>query len=316
MSRRARQIIIVAIIILAIGSVVAAVALVEPRAAGTLAGTPDTIAVIRIEGPIAGGEGSSDILGSTVGADRIIEHIREAQNDDSIKAVVLRINSPGGSAAASQEIGNEVVKLRDSGKVVVTSMGDVAASGGYWIASLSDKIVANPATITGSIGVIMQLNNLEEFYRKLGLEVITIKSGPHKDMGSAARDLTEKEREILQAMVNDIFDQFVNVVADGRKMDVERVRAIADGRVFTGRQAVEAGLVDELGDFYDAVDTAAELAGLEDYDVREIGRLSPFERFLEQFGAGAGALRGRGLIERFLLDDRLYNLPGSVGTGE
>lgn len=264
-----------------------------PRARTELAAAEGgrTVGLIYIDGEITGGPSTSGFFGTTTGSDSILSQLKEAREDPEVKAVVLRVNSPGGSAPASQEIGEEIARLRKAGKVVVTSMGDVAASGGYWIAASSDHIIASPATLTGSIGVVMQLTNLQEFYGKLGLSHETFKSGPHKDMGSSTRPVTPEERAIFQSMIDDIYSQFVDVVAKGRKLPVERVRAIADGRVFTGEQAKEAGLVDELGNFNYALDRAAELAGLgKEYEVREFGKLSPLERLLNQF-AGAVSLR-------------------------
>ncbi|MZP30743.1 signal peptide peptidase SppA [Heliobacterium undosum] len=249
------------------------------RADGPSAG--NTVAVVRLEGLIADAGASGGLLGGESGSGQVIETLRRLQEDKQIKAVVLRINSPGGTSAASQEIGREVDRLRESGKVVVASMGDVAASGGYWVAARADKIVANPATTTGSIGVILDLANLTELYQKIGYRPNVIKSGPYKDIASSARDMTPEEREILQGMVNDIYQQFIDVVAEGRHMPHERVRALADGRVFTGRQAKELGLVDELGNFYDAVALAGTMAGISgEPDIREYGRGSALDRLL------------------------------------
>lgn len=234
------------------------------------------IAVIFIEGEISGVSGE-DIFGTSIGSLSIMEQLKEAREDDSVAAVLLRLNTPGGSSCAAQEIGNEVEKLKNSGKIVVASMGDVAASGGYWIAALTDKIVANPATMTGSIGVIMQMQNLQELYNKIGISKETIKSGPFKDMGSEARELTAEEEQILQAMVDDIYGQFVDVVAKGRKLSVERVRELADGRVYTGIQAKELGLVDELGNYYDAIQITARMAGIEgEPEIIQYGAKSPW----------------------------------------
>jgi len=216
-----------------------------------------------------------------------MKQLREAREDDSIKAVILRINSPGGSAAASQEVGEEIDRLREAGKVVVTSMGDVAASGGYWLAAKTDYIVANPATMTGSIGVIMRFQELKGLYDKLGITDNTIKSGPLKDIGSEARPMTPAERQLLQGMVNDIYEQFVDVVAEGRDLPREKVKALADGRIFTGRQAKEAGLVDELGNFYTAVEKTRELAHLdESAQLVELGKPSPWRKL---FGSSDAA---------------------------
>ncbi len=220
------------------------------------------VGVIQINGAIVSGADSSTLFSTVAGSKPIMEQLRRAADDPSIKAVVLRLNTPGGSAAASQEIALEVDRLRQTGKKVVASMGDVAASGGYWIACRCDKIVANPGTMTGSIGVIMETQNLQGLYEKLGVNPVVFKSGPHKDMGSSSRVVTEQEQQIFQSMVDDIYKQFLETVSEGRGMDQARVREVADGRVFTGSQAVENGLVDDLGNYYDAIDLAADLAGI------------------------------------------------------
>lgn len=225
-------------------------------------GESGRVGVIYIEGPIVGGSSTYSLFGVQSGSESIMMRLRMAADDPSVKAVVLRINSPGGSAAASQEIAQEMKRLSLSGKPVVVSMADAAASGAYWISAGADKIIANPATITGSIGVIMPVQNYVELYDKLGIEMENITSGKHKDMGSPSRPLTDEERNILKSMVNDIYNQFIEVVAEGRNMKLEEVKKIADGRIFTGRQALELGLVDELGNYYDAVAAAAELAGI------------------------------------------------------
>ncbi len=231
------------------------------------------VGVIQINGMIVSGTGSSTLFSTLAGSETIMKQLRRAANDPSVKAVVLRLNTPGGSAAASQEIALEVDRLRQTGKKVVASMGDVAASGGYWIACRCDKIVANPGTMTGSIGVIMETQNLQGLYEKLGVNPVVFKSGPHKDMGSSSRVVTEQEQQIFQSMVDDIYKQFVETVSEGRDMDQARVREVADGRVFTGSQAVEVGLVDDLGNYYDALDLAAELAGMKSDP--EVINLSP-----------------------------------------
>ncbi len=209
------------------------------------------IALVRIEGII-------------VDSKEVVDALRKYHDDDDIKAILLRIDSPGGGVAPSQEIYAEVKKIRDSGKKkVVTSMGTVAASGGYYIASASDKIIANPGTLTGSLGVIMELANVEGLMQKIGVESVVIKSGKNKDVGSPFRKMGEEERALLQTVLDDIHAQFIDAVAAGRALRVETVRSFADGRVFTGRQAKEIGLVDELGSLGDALRKAAELAGIE-----------------------------------------------------
>ncbi|MDN5347003.1 MAG: protease [Clostridia bacterium] len=259
------------------------------RPGGGVAG--ESVGIIFIEGVITGGTAEGAFGGPAAGSQAIIEQLREARRDPNVKAVVLRLDTPGGSAPAAQEISVEVQRLRRAGKKVVASMGDAAASGGYWIASQADRIVANPATLTGSIGVIMQLINMQELYRKLGLASEVIKSGPHKDMGSPTRPLTGEEREILQGMVDDIYQQFLQVVAEGRGLPLEKVRQLADGRIYTGRQAKELGLVDELGNFYDAVRLAASLAGIEgEPNLRYFARPSPWDWLFRLFSQGKSAL--------------------------
>ncbi len=244
--------------------VISVIALVfqMPGVRKSKAGAANKVAVIYVEGIIMGGRGQAGIFNDQGGTDNVIKQLHEARDDKDVKAIVLRINSPGGSAPASQELGEEIKKLRATGKIVVASMGDIAASGGYWIAAVSDKIYANPATLTGSIGVYIPYSNWEELYKKIGVQQEKIKSGPHKDILSPDRAMTAEERAMIQIMVDDLYQQFVEVVAEGRKMDEDQVRKLADGRVYTGHQAKELGLIDEYGNLYDAIDGAAALAGL------------------------------------------------------
>ena len=252
-----------------IAGVVAAVLFIVVAAAGSLSRSDSVrklyqeprVAVIRVNGPIVGGDDADMAWGSpsstTSGA--LMRQFRKARQDDSVQAVLLRVNSPGGSAAATQEAAAELQKLKDSGKPVVVSMGDTAASGAYWLAAYGDKIYANPSTITGSIGVYMSYYDVQGLSEKLGVREEKIKSGPHKDIFSPFRPMTEEERRLTQNMVDDMYEQFVAVVAEQRHMDGEKVRSLADGRVFTGVQAKEAGLVDELGNYYDALGYAGTL---------------------------------------------------------
>lgn len=230
---------------------------------GKLSGS-SAIGVIEVNGTISGDNGGGVMGGYTANSMDLMDTIRRAGEREDIKVVVLRIDSPGGSAVASQEIALELDRLREKGKKVITSMGDTCASGGYWIACSSDYIMANGATLTGSIGVIMQLSNLEGLFEKLGIRDEVIKSGKHKDMGSATRDMTTEERQLLEDIVGDSYDQFLDQVLRGRqgKITQEDLLAIADGRVISGRQAVELGLVDGIGNYYDALDVAREMAGL------------------------------------------------------
>lgn len=238
------------------------------------------VGLIYVEGSISGGRTQGGrLFASSQGMDYVMSHLREARLDPTVEAVVLRVNSPGGTASATQEIYSEILKLREEGKVVVVSMSDMAASGGYYIAAAADHIMANPGTTTGSIGVILQHTNLEELFENIGVEFETIKSGEHKDIGDISRAMTPEEREILQSFSQDVYEQFVEAVASGRNMSREQVLELADGRVYTGRQALELGLVDELGNLYDAVDRAAELSGIQDPIIVEFGGLSFWDFF-------------------------------------
>lgn len=276
----------------AIGGAVLALALAAAVAGAAWRGpTPalarETVAVVRIEGTIMGG-GEGDLLGGAgAGSDRLMEALDRARRDPAVRAVVLRINSPGGTVGATYEIAREVERLRESGRKVVVSMGDAAASGGYYIAAQGDYIFATPGTITGSIGVIMNLANLQELYRKVGYDPVTIKSGEMKDIGSPARPMTAAERQFLQDQVARIYDDFVSAVARGRKLPVDEVRKVADGRFYDGMRAQELKLVDGMGNFKDAVRKAAELAGLAEgqYQVKEYGRRRPLELLANLPGA-------------------------------
>lgn len=207
-----------------------------------LVGRPsgDRIGVIEIEGLISDSK-------------ETMENIIKFKEDQSIKGVILRINSPGGAVGPTQEIFREVTKLKEKKKVYV-SMGSLCASGGYYIASAGEKVYANPSTITGSIGVIMQLTVVEDLMKKLGLKPTTIKAGDMKDAGTPFREMTSQERDYLNSVVANIHEQFMRDIAAGRKMDFEKVRQLADGRVYTGLQAKELGLIDTIGNFYDTVD--------------------------------------------------------------
>lgn len=221
----------------------------------------DKVALVRIEGPI-------------IDSKNPIDEIKEYVKDPSVKAIVLRVDSPGGGVAPSQEIYEEVKKAVAKKKIVV-SMGSLAASGGYYISAPASRIVANPGTLTGSIGVIMEIPNLEGLMNKVGVKTEVIKSGRHKDIASVFRGIGREEREILQGVLDDVHDQFIKAVAEGRKMLPDQVRKLADGRIFTGKQAVGMGLVDELGNLEDAIKVAAQLSGIKG----EPGVVSKKERF-------------------------------------
>ncbi len=222
----------------------------------------DEVALVRVEGAILDVRDTVDL-------------VHAYRKDSRVRALILRVDSPGGGVVASQELYDALVDFKTSGKPVITSMGTVAASGGYYISAPSDLIVANPGTLTGSIGVIMSLANVQKLLEKLGVSAVTLKAGAHKDMGSPFRELTDEERALLQGVMDDIHDQFIQAVADGRGKSADEIRPLADGRIFTGRQAVKAGLVDELGDLEQAIKRAGELAGIEGRP-RVIEREVPF----------------------------------------
>jgi protease-4 len=202
-----------------------------------------------------------DIKGVITGSRNIVQQIDTYAQDDGVKAIILRINSPGGSVGPSQEIYREILKAREK-KKVIASMASVGASGGYYVACASDLIVANPGTITGSIGVVMEFSNVEELLKKIGLRSYVIKSGKHKDIGSPLREMTPNEKSILQGVIDSVHSQFVRAVAESRNMEESEVREIADGRIFSGEQAMELGLVDRLGGLQDAIEIAAEMVGI------------------------------------------------------
>jgi protease-4 len=225
------------------------------------AGGGKRVAIVEVHGVI---DNSTDV----------IRQLRKYGQDSSVPAVVIHIDSPGGAAASSQEIYEEINKIREKGKKVVASIGTVGASGGYYVACAADTIIANPAALTGSIGVILQFPVAEELLKKIGIKYEVVKSGENKDMGSWARSMTEKERKSLQSVVDDTYEQFVEAVTAGRKMEKEKVVEIADGSIFTGRQAKNLGLVDQLGDLQDAIKIAGEMVGLKEFPktVKEIKR--------------------------------------------
>lgn len=210
-------------------------------------GTAGTIAIVEVNEPI-------------VTSERIVNQIKRYRENTSIRAIVLRVESPGGGVSASQEIYQEIKKTREYGKPIVVSMGAVAASGGYYIAVGASKIVANPGSITGSIGVISQFMHVNELFEKIGITSTTIKSGKLKDSGSPFRKPNDDDKKYFQEMIDDVYDQFVSTVAEERKLDKSLVKKYADGRVFTGRKAYELKLIDTLGTYQDAIKIAAGLA--------------------------------------------------------
>jgi len=235
-----------------------------------LLASQEKVAIVRVEGPIL------DSL-------QTVNELKNFAEDPTVRAIVMRIDSPGGGVAPSQEIYNAVRRIRkENNKTVVASMGTVAASGGYYIAVATDRILANPGTLTGSIGVIMQMANFQELLEKIGVKNIVVKSGKFKDIGSPFRPMAEEDRRLLQSVMDDVHRQFIEAVADGRSLDSSEVEQLADGRVFTGRQAKSILLVDEIGDLQDAIRLAGELGGIVgDPHVIETTKPFSFRDFLE-----------------------------------
>ena len=215
-------------------------------------------------GTLGGRLAQVDIKGVIIDSEDIVRQLKKYQEDSSVKGVVLRVDSPGGGVAASQEIYDQLMKFKGEDKIIIVSMGAVAASGGYYVACAGDLIIANPGTITGSIGVILSYPVIDGLMDKVGMRIEVVKSGDMKDVGNYARAATSEDRKMLQALIDDTYDQFVNVIAESRGMEVSRVREFADGSIFTGRQAVELGLVDEMGTLEDAISIAGKMADLGD----------------------------------------------------
>jgi protease-4 len=207
------------------------------------------VAVVEIEGIIVDGTAA-------------VRELREHAENPAIKAVVLRVNSPGGVVAPTQEIFAAIQRARKAGKPVVATLGAVAASGGYYVAAAADRIYANPGTLTGSIGVVMQMANIEGLLKKVGVEYVVVKAGAYKDVGNFARTMSPEERKMLQALLDDVYSQFVDAVAEGRGLERKEVLAFAEGRIYSGQQALALKMVDEMGGFEDAVEAAGKLANI------------------------------------------------------
>ena len=207
------------------------------------------VAVVEVEGIIVDGGAA-------------VRELREHADNASVKAVVLRVNSPGGVVAPTQEIFAAIQRVRKGGKPVIASLGAVAASGGYYVATAADRIYASPGTLTGSIGVVMQMANIEGLLKKVGVEYVVVKAGSYKDVGNLARSMSPEERKMLQALLDDVYSQFVDAVAEGRGLERKEVLAFADGRIYSGQQALALKMVDEMGGFEDAVEAAGKLANI------------------------------------------------------
>lgn len=222
-----------------------------------------SVGVIPVYGVISQSSSNSPFGIQTRGSQGIANSITKLADRKEIKAVVLDINSPGGSVGAVQEIYSAILKAKEkTNKPFIARFGEVSASGGYYIAAACDKIIAQPGTLTGSIGVIFSAGDASELMKKIGYRSEVIKSGKFKDIGSMTRPMTEEEKALLQDMIDDSYGQFVDAVSAGRKMTVDRVKQLADGRIYTGRRALKEGLVDQLGDWQDALDLAGTMAGI------------------------------------------------------
>ena len=299
MKKKGRPILLVLVILLGIGLFLGATGILVLKlfAPSSNLFLTEKIGVVTVEGTIASSR-------------KITAQLVKFAKDRNIKAILVRVNSPGGLVGPSQEIYREIQKTVARKKVVV-SMGAVAASGGYYVSAAADKIVANPGTITGSIGVLMEFVRLEELMNKIGVDLEIVKTGEFKAMGSPDRKLTEREREIIHELIFDLQRQFVEAIAAGRGIPLEKVREIADGRILSGARAKELGLVDMLGNFQDAVQVTKELAGIRGDVVLvypEKGSLALLERLMD---SGANSL------ERFMegLKSRIeYRWPGFSGV--
>jgi len=250
-----KKAIIISLAILALLAAIIIPTILIPRSA------VGKIVVIPLSGTITTA-GSLLSPGSTITPGLVRDYLTRAEKDTAVKAIVLRIESPGGEIAPSQEILWEIEEVKEA-KPVVVSMGGTAASGGYYISTKADKIVALPTTMTGSIGVISQVMNVEGLLEKLGIEVETFKGGKYKDMYSGFREMTPEEEEIMQGMIDEYYEQFIDVVAEGRGLSEDEVRNLATGQIYTGTEAKELGLVDALGGLDTATELAMELAGIE-----------------------------------------------------
>ena len=302
-----------ALLIVCVGSIgFTVLAMRGATSAGNLA-VGEGIALIKVEGAITGGDPPTDLFGSSAAgaySGRIVRQLKRAEEDGDVKAIVLRVDSPGGGVVASDEIYAQILEME---KPILVSMGTLAASGGYYISAPTTEIWANRHTLTGSIGVIVQFINAEELIDKYGIDVTTIKTGSNKDTGSLFRNMTEEEIAIWQEIATESYDVFVQIVADGRGLDEAKVRELADGRVYTGMQALELGLVDNLGNLDDVIDRAAELTGLGDEP-----RIIEYDQVPSPFGGLFGAFNRPSPVEevRDLLQLNAAPVPMYLYTGE
>jgi protease-4 len=286
------------VLILVVASCAGLFAVGATMMGGDLALQP-AVAIVRVEGLILSGDAPQDPFSTPTVAysGTVVDHLKRAEADAGVKAVVLRVNSPGGSVVASDEIYQQIIAMT---KPVVASMGELAASGGYYVSAPTDEIFANPNTLTGSIGVISQFIHFGELLEEYGVEVTTIKTGQFKDQGSSFRSMSQEDIAIWQSIVDDAYEEFVQIVAAGREMPEERVKELADGRVYSGEQAQALGLVDQLGNLPAAIQRAAELGGIEGEP-----RIVEYERPFSLLGGLLGLARpANPLAEVMALLDR------------
>lgn len=252
----------------------------------------DTVAIIPVQGEI--GYTQSDILGgSVVTPQSVTDGIKQAEEDSSVSAIVLDVNSPGGTPVASEEIMNAV---NNSKKPVVVWISDTGTSGAYLAATPADKIYASPSSIVGSIGVILSITDLSSLYQKIGVNQYSIKAGEYKDMGASYRDLTPEETKMLQEMVNEDYEYFIKMVAGNRDLDINYVRTIAEGKIYTGTQAKKLKLIDETGDRDDAIDAAAKLGGIRgEYNIVTITPTETLSDILTGYSANFAYSLGKGI---------------------
>jgi protease IV len=276
-------------------------------------GFGDAIAVVRVEGTILSGDSANSSADAVSGT--VISELLSANADPSIKAIILRVDSPGGSVTGSSQIWETINELD---KPVVASMASMAASGGYYVSAPADYIIARPDTLTGSLGVIMTMYDATELMEKVGLKVIDITSGENKAIGSMFAEMTPEQQAILKTLTDESYTEFVRVISEGRGLTTEEVLAMADGRVYSGRQAFELGLVDQLGNFDDAIDKAAELGGIEgDPNVVEFERIPTFQDMLTGFSSQVGktdAERALDLMSEFTAPSLEYRYVGPGGN--
>jgi protease-4 len=278
---------------------------------GTSTGFGDAVAIVRVEGVISAGDAENIPSGATSGT--VIADLERAATDPTVKAIVLRVDSPGGTVTGSAQIYDELLEMD---KPIVVSMASTAASGGYYVSAPAEYIFARPDTVTGSIGVIYTIINAEELLADLGVEVTTITSGPNKDFGSLWSELTPEQREILESLVDESYAEFVRIVATGRGLSEEEVRALSDGRIYSGRQALAIGLVDELGDLEAAIAKAAALGGISGQP-----RVVEYEHAptLDQLFAGFASRLGMGQADEILTTVQALSTPALeyryVGSG-